>query len=204
MKDKHYRVLMELRPCLEGVAGIPQETRLLFAALRDIESIETHGLINHPIRVLTPGIRVGARFSDRRVHRKYGIMSRFIISQRMTPYRTFFDRVGDFLFQRYCRAALTAQSQLGVPLRIYNFEGEAFPDFIWNAIFAKSVPNSELKKLVAAPFRTLRAPWHTMHRVGIRSLLGTGYPSMRTVGYDAFISQTPFPAKFQPSTQLVV
>src|SRR5512132_254827 len=88
MKDKHYRVLMELRPCLEGVAGIPQETRLLFAALRDIESIETHGLINHPIRVLTPGIRVGARFSDRRVHRKYGIMSRFIISQRMTPYRT--------------------------------------------------------------------------------------------------------------------
>lgn len=34
------RVLMELRPALDGHYGIPQETRLLFAALAGLEQVE--------------------------------------------------------------------------------------------------------------------------------------------------------------------
>src|ERR1041385_7606743 len=50
-RKKPLLVLMELRPAFEGFAGIPQETRLLFAAFRQLENtVETVGLINHPNR----------------------------------------------------------------------------------------------------------------------------------------------------------
>src|SRR5690242_20535121 len=45
---KPLRILMELRPGFEGFAGIPQETRLLFAAFRKMNGVDAVGLINHP------------------------------------------------------------------------------------------------------------------------------------------------------------
>ncbi len=41
---------MELRPALEGFAGIPQETRLIFSTFNKLENIEVTGMINHPTR----------------------------------------------------------------------------------------------------------------------------------------------------------
>ena len=45
-RDRLPRVLMELRPCFDGYAGIPQETRLLFAALARSPNFEVGGLLN--------------------------------------------------------------------------------------------------------------------------------------------------------------
>ena len=49
------RVLLELRPALEGYAGIPQETRLLFRGLSATEGIELEGLLVPAFRRLSHG-----------------------------------------------------------------------------------------------------------------------------------------------------
>ena len=50
------KILMEMRPALEGYAGIPQETRLLFRALSTLDEIEVEGLIQSSDRVLALGL----------------------------------------------------------------------------------------------------------------------------------------------------
>src|SRR3954447_20915291 len=45
-------VVLELRPALDGFAGIPQETRLLFKCLKGLGQFQTHGLLQHSSRVL--------------------------------------------------------------------------------------------------------------------------------------------------------
>jgi hypothetical protein len=50
------RVLLDLKPALDGYAGIPQETRLLFAALRKLGRANVEGLIQHGGRRLRGGL----------------------------------------------------------------------------------------------------------------------------------------------------
>ncbi len=47
------RLLVELRPALAGHAGIPQETRLLFASLARVDGVELHGFVQGVSRSLT-------------------------------------------------------------------------------------------------------------------------------------------------------
>lgn len=54
---KKIKVLLEMRPALEGFAGIPQEVRLLFRGLRKIESVDVEGLIQTSHRVLARGTK---------------------------------------------------------------------------------------------------------------------------------------------------
>ncbi|WP_176041839.1 hypothetical protein [Burkholderia stabilis] len=44
MKNK-VRVLVELRPALDGYSGIPQETRLLFRTLLGLKKMAVTGLL---------------------------------------------------------------------------------------------------------------------------------------------------------------
>ena len=50
------KILLELRPALDGHAGIPQETRLLFRGLRLIDGLDVEGMIIHSGRVLAKGL----------------------------------------------------------------------------------------------------------------------------------------------------
>lgn len=43
MTSPKKRVLIEMRPALEGFAGIPQEVRLLFRGLRKLDGIDVGG-----------------------------------------------------------------------------------------------------------------------------------------------------------------
>ena len=40
------KILVELRPCSEGFAGIPQETRLLYSILSELPEFQVGGLVN--------------------------------------------------------------------------------------------------------------------------------------------------------------
>ena len=55
------KVLLEMRPALDGHAGIPQETRLLFRGLGRLPDIEPIGLIQHHARVLGRGLPLDVR-----------------------------------------------------------------------------------------------------------------------------------------------
>src|ERR1700692_434317 len=57
------RVLIEMRPALDGHAGIPQETRLLFRGLSMVDNVKVEGLMQSANRVLAQGLPVnGARW----------------------------------------------------------------------------------------------------------------------------------------------
>ena len=68
MLEEKPRILAELRPALEGFAGIPQETRLLFSAFRDFEDFQTVGLINHGLRQLSPGLDHSKIYTEKNIH----------------------------------------------------------------------------------------------------------------------------------------
>ena len=50
------KVLIEMRPALDGFAGIPQECRLLFRALARQAGMEVEGLMQTSLRFLSPGM----------------------------------------------------------------------------------------------------------------------------------------------------
>ena len=56
--ERRTKVLLEMRPALDGHAGIPQETRLLFRGFGRFPDIEPIGLIQHHGRVLAEGYRL--------------------------------------------------------------------------------------------------------------------------------------------------
>jgi glycosyltransferase involved in cell wall biosynthesis len=194
------RVLMELRPCLEGFAGIPQETRLLFSSFLDLPDVQAFGLINHGVRRLSRALPRDRSFSLAEQDRKINIMSRFVISHSTLPYGGFADPVFSFVQRRMQLFLLSMGTRLGRSVPLYNFEAEHFRDFIWNALFAKSLPPGEFEKIATAPYRSIRPSWHAMHRSGFNA----AYPKFDTRDYDVLVSQTPFPGRVHKDTQLVV
>ena len=80
--DRPLKILFELRPALEGHAGIPQETRLLFRCLSSMPDVQMAGLLQSSGRLLPAGVPPAApngatRLSaDERVER----MGRIVIT----------------------------------------------------------------------------------------------------------------------------
>ncbi|MHB1660131.1 MAG: hypothetical protein ACYCRF_12665, partial [Acidithiobacillus sp.] len=64
------RVLMEMRPALDGFYGIPQETRLLYGVLSTLPELELSGLLQMSTRSVRGGVYGNAALSEaERVHR---------------------------------------------------------------------------------------------------------------------------------------
>src|SRR6187549_2444940 len=87
------RILLDLKPALDGYAGIPQETRLLFRGLRSTESYDVEGLIQHGARKLRAAIspRRRALSAPKRINK----LSRVIVSLYEKPYSNFLDALAD-------------------------------------------------------------------------------------------------------------
>src|SRR5688572_16707918 len=121
---------MELRPGFEDFAGIPQETRLLFAILCQMENIEATGLINHPSRRLWPGLSRGFFAKWQRLDRRIFTLSKFAISAKVDPYRSVLDRLTAWYLRRTEVAKLLWLTFLGVSYRTYDFDARLFGDFV--------------------------------------------------------------------------
>lgn len=204
------KILLELRPALEGFAGIPQETRLLFRGLRMIEGVKIEGLLQAFALKLARGTR-DIDIEDRRVRTsawRINRYSRVIVSLAEKPYRTRLDRVTDFAMQKLESAALTTTNLFGntrIPLT--HFEGSYFVDFVWRTLFAKTLPAADFALVTAPKMKVCSVPWNVMHRAGLNSLSVLNvpkYPRLDTRGHDIFISQTPYPGRVDRSTALVV
>lgn len=95
---KKIKVLLEMRPALEGFAGIPQEVRLLFRGLRKIESVDVEGLIQTSHRVLARGTKDEGFFWKRLTQaKKINRYSRVVVSMAEKPYRNMLDVALDFI-----------------------------------------------------------------------------------------------------------
>jgi len=210
MSDRKIKVLLEMRPALEGFAGIPQEVRLLFRGLRKLDSVDVEGMLQTSHRRLAKGLplkewRWRKRFSEAR---RYQRSSNVVISMTEKPDQNITDIVVDWLQKRSEAFILRwgALTRLG-KVRLSKFDATGFEDFIWRTLFSRTLPASDFDLVAKANHRVNRVPWRSMHMVGLKNLNWSKsplYPMLETKGFDIFIGQTPYPARISRGTKMVI
>lgn len=208
--EQKLQVLLEMRPALDGYAGIPQETRLLFRGLCMIDSVEVEGLLQTSLRFLASGMtekrQAGTEPAESaRLHR----YSRVIVSMDSKPSKEPLDVVMLYLKRRRAAYALTFSTLLPGLRKVKTsvFESRYFEDYIWQALFAKTLHAADFALVTAKNYRVCTVPWNILQSAGLNSLKFVSklvYPILDTQGTDIFIAQTPYPARVDPNTALVV
>lgn len=183
------RVLVDLRPALGGHAGIPQEARLLFCALRQLPGMEVHGLLQggHQRLPVTGDTAEAVQVLQ-------------ILAT--APGRA----------RRLAGLALaTADAiQNGLRMRgrpLAQLTGEVDADALWQLLYARTLMPDDRSHVLQAPLRVNHGPWAAAHMSGIvtHALMRRAiYPRLNTKGYDVFIAQTPYPGRVSPDTRLIV
>jgi glycosyltransferase involved in cell wall biosynthesis len=198
------KILLELRPALDGHAGIPQATRLLFRGLSKLDGVTAEGLLLSSNRVLAKGLPpAAARWSeDRKINR----LSRVVVSLQQDDETTRLGRVRAALSQVLSPAGMLATSLLGVKQPLTRFDPLHFRDFVWRGLFARTLPYEDFETVTRAGFRVARVPWSAMHAgaLATRRLGHAVYPRFDTRGFDVVVAETPFPGRVSAPTRLVV
>ena len=208
MSGGKLRVLLELRPALEGYAGIPQETRLLFRGLSATENIELEGLLVLPFRKLARGTALGWFGRSASPARRINRYSRVVVSLSERPFSAPLARLFDFVARRLQTAMLSLTTLLRLSrINLTRFESRYFEDFVWRTLFSKSLPASDFDLVTAKDHRVCSVSWDSQQKVGLITLLFNRYPRyprLDTRDFDILIGQTPYPARVATSTALVI
>lgn len=201
------RVLVELRPALEGHAGIPQETRLLFRGLQGLPEAQVEGLLQTGGRVIAAGLPADPqRFEHWPTHRRLNRLARVIVSMQAADEPGRLARLRYLLRQVGAPAAMLAGALLGVRQSLSRFLPAQFEDFVWRSLFAKTLPVEDFGVVTQARYRVACVPWSAMHAGGVftRRFGRAVYPRLDTRGYDVMIAETPYPGRVRSPTRLVV
>lgn len=198
------RVLLEMRPALDGHAGIPQETRLLFRTLQQLDGVHVDGLLQSSNRVLAGGLPADGRGlpEHRRIHR----LSRVVVSLQGGGKRSRLERIAEQARLVWRPGLQLAATMLGRRVRLGRFEAEHFKDFVWRSLFARTLPHEDFDAVTSAGFRVARVPWSAAHAAALitrRAGLPV-YPTLDTGGYDLMVAETPYPGRVSRPTRLVV
>ena len=204
MSTPPMKLLLELRPALDGHAGIPQETRLLFRGLSQLPGVDVEGLLQSSSRVLAKGLPP-LRHSlsrDRQINR----LSRVVVSLQSTGDGGRLDRIRAALRFSLAPPRTIASMLLGRRQKLGVFDAEHFKDFVWRSLFARTLPNADFDLVTRARYRVARMPWTALHAAGLvtRRLGHAMYPRLDTQGFDVMVAETPYPGRVAPSTRLVV
>ena len=198
------KVLVDLKPALDGYAGIPQECRLLFKGLRQMDGFEVEGLIQHGGRRLRAALPAHHSWSrDKQIDR----LSKFVVSLYKKPYDNFIQAGLYEIQRRFARGFLRLQANIGVGLSLSRFESELFEDFVWRTFFSKTLNADCQSQLLQTHHRVLSVPRQMMHKAGLDGLQFSQTPSyatLKTEIFDAFVTQNPFPGRISPGTQMIV
>lgn len=196
---------MDLRPALDGHYGIPQETRLLFGAIGKLPQVELIGLLQMSTRMTRGGAASGKHYTQAEQIHRY---SRTVVSLKGNSATDWKQGVGEFLEAQLERWLLRLSAWLGIPKKkLSRFETKYFEDFIWQAVFAHSLPSDERKNVLRSDYKICATPWRWMHLVGLEGKLlfrRPTYPRLNLLGHDIFIAQTPYPGRVCKGTALVV
>ena len=196
------KILMELRPAGEGFAGIPQETRILFSEMTKADGFDVCGLLNYNQFWAGNDLKNAEKNSGSTLDKLYH-QSKAVLALSSSKEGIF--SVAERAYYRFSQPArLKAMRALGQSLNVYDLEMRPFADFVWRSFFSKSLSASDFDRVTQANFAAIKPSWAAMQRVGA-SHFGRGtYVRMDTSKYDVYVSQTPWPARISPSTQLVV
>lgn len=197
------RVLVELRPALDGHAGIPQETRLLFRTLATLTDIQVEGLIQSSNKVLPLPAVAGP---DAATGTVIDAQSRVVVALQQHDKLGRLEWLGQILQRLGAPGAMLLKTLFGGRTRLGHFNAKHFADFVWRAFFSKSLPPADKALVTSQPMVVVRVPWAAMHLGGLltRRLGHAVYPRLDTRGAQALIVETPFPGRVCSGTQLVV
>lgn len=197
-----------MRPALDGHAGIPQETRLLFRGLAQLEGFEVEGLLQSGNQVLAKGLPVAGGEVQRAlpVDRQMNRLSRVVVSLQKPGKRAFFARNLARLQALAAPVRLILSNLLGLKQTLTGFDATHFRDFVWRALFSKTLPLDDYQLVTKANFRVARVPYGAMHACALvmRKLGHALYPTLDTRGIDVMIAETPYPGAVAAPTRLVV
>jgi hypothetical protein len=200
------KILLEMRPALDGHAGIPQETRLLFRGLSTLEGIDVEGLLQSGSRRLAKGLppegsAALARLSpDQRIN----LLSRVVISLQKS--HSLRDGVIDRVKAPFTMLGMLAATLLGFRQPLGRFDAAPFRDFVWRELFARTLPFEDFDIVTRGGFRVARQPYSIMHAgaLATRRFGVPVYPRLDTRGFDVMIAETPYPGVTAPGTRMVV
>ncbi len=200
--------MLDLRAALDGHSGIPQETRLLFRGFAAVDGVELTGLIQSNNLVLEDGLPVRPGQSQPEALNQQAVdrLSRVVVSLQQGAASNRLEHTRKRLLKVFGPIGAWLQSLLGRRVVLSRFEPAHFEDFLWRAMFAKSLPNEDFKVVTSREFRLLRWPWGVLHAAGFLSAkLGRAcYLRLDTAGVDVLVVETPYPARASAPTRLVV
>lgn len=214
-QTKNLKVLLEMRPALDGFAGIPQETRLLFRQLCDVPNVEVEGLLQSSLQFLHPGVEVRAARDGKVPAAPFATavgmhaQARLILSLERKPTGKSLFGVVQYLKRRFTVLRMVCRSLVAPParLRLSHFRTASFEEYIWQRLFSRTLPPEDFPVVTGCDFRVCTTPWNMMQSAGLqtgRFLKRPRYPLLETRGIDVFISQMPYPGRMPQETSLVV
>lgn len=202
------QLLLEMRPALDGHAGIPQGTRLLFRGLRQLPGVQVQGLLQSGNLVLEAGLamRGGQLVEPADAMDRIDRLSQVVVSLQQGPASHRLEHWRKRLLKIGGPLGAALRSLLGGQVPLTGFDPAQFQDFVWRAMFAKSLPVDDLEAVTSGLFRVLRWPWSLANAVGVASgALGYAvYPRLDTRGIDVMLAETPYPGRVSAGTRLVV
>jgi glycosyltransferase involved in cell wall biosynthesis len=196
------KILLELRPAFDGHSGIPQETRLLFRGLQSLEGIDVQGLIQSSNLLVEKGLAP----ADGGGAEDIAQLSRVVVSLQQGPASNRLEHLRRRLLMLVGPLGAAARSLLGGSETLWRFDATHFKDFVWRALFAKSLPIDDLERVTTASYRILRWPYSLANLIGVATAaLGHAvYPRLDTRGIDLMLVETPYPGRVKRGTRLVV
>jgi len=201
------KILLELRPALDGHAGIPQETRLLFRGLAQLPGVQVDGLLQSSQQRLANGLPADeAELSRWPMDKRINRLSRVVVSLQPSETMDWLMHVQRALGLTLSAVVMVAGTLLGRRQPLTRFEPAGFEDFVWRALFARTLPTKDFAAVTSARYRVARLPWTTAHvsALVMRQLAAAVYPRLDTQGYDVLLAETPYPGRVSGSTRLVV
>ena len=191
-------LLMDLRPCYEGFAGIPQETRLLFAMFSalplarfgglasGIHYTSRRGSVSTPLQRLFEQTKVLISQDTKRVRWPFGLELLMPTSWRRRVFKPLLALSEGFRAEK-------------LDLRI---DASAFEDYLWMKLFDNTLPPSERHILQRAEFFATELGHEYARSL---SLLPRPFQRrLRTTGWDIFFANTVSPYRLPRGTAMMI
>jgi glycosyltransferase involved in cell wall biosynthesis len=195
------KILLEMRPALEGHSGLAQVSRLLYRGLSSLDGVQVEGLLQSVDQYLARGLPPGDGGSAVRLKtaEQFNRLGRIVITLEQ-------DSWSAPLIAGVHTAGMAIQHLFGGSQKLLRFDASHFQDYVWRRLFAQTLPPTDFAVVTQGAFRIARIPWNAMHICAFVTRK-MGYPlfaRLDTSDFDLMISETPYPGTVSKKTQLVV
>ena len=190
------RVLMELRPCFDGYAGIPQETRLLFSAFARSPDFEAGGLLNGGASPRNATVRRGRTVEGQGIFTQSAQLIALDSGQQMIPRGR---RIARRLLPKQVMHRLEAIERRGTVERLDTLlDPDLFEDWLWMRLFRLGLTPQERHLLLQARYPVPQLAWHEAAALANTNRLRRRVQlDMRNGGWDIHLAHTPCPYRLK-------